>query len=201
MLSHMRNLMRQLGDVARLLDDVGPLPPLEITFTHDPDDGPYVIVATPHQLELADQRLAVDQIATRIQSVPKVGEVLTGRYGASVRGRWADTLIVAVTNAAPHLPGMPELPRRTTTTLETADLLRSLTAWAPQLQQHMDELVVRDHSRAHAVHATVTDDDAAQSLMEGLVPDTDSIWHQPGRRYRALLPTGHALSVSVDSLR
>ncbi|MEU0215571.1 hypothetical protein ABZ281_10790 [Streptomyces sp. NPDC006265] len=197
----MRDLMRQLGDVARLLDDVGLLPPLEITFAHDPDDGPYVIVATPHQLELADQRLAVDQIATRIGAVPKVGEVLRGRYGASVRGRWANTLIVAVTNAAPQLSGMPDLPIRTTTTRETADLLRSLIAWAPRRQQHMDELVVKDRSRAHAVHAIVTADDAAQSLLEGLVPDTDSVGHRPGRRYRALLPTGHALSVSVDSLR
>ncbi|WP_141698517.1 hypothetical protein [Streptomyces lushanensis] len=89
LLFRMRNLVRQLEDVARLLDDVGPLPPLTITFTHDPDDGPYAIVATPNQLKFADQRLAADQVAARLQVVLKVGEVLTGRYGAWVRGRWA----------------------------------------------------------------------------------------------------------------
>ncbi|MFF9074639.1 hypothetical protein ACF1A9_20385 [Streptomyces sp. NPDC014872] len=100
----MRDLERQLVDVAELLDDVGSLPPLAITFACDREEGPYVIVATPHQLPLADQRLAVDQIAARVEAVPKVGEVLTGRYGASVRGRWAHTVVVAVTNAAPISP-------------------------------------------------------------------------------------------------
>ncbi|WP_159056598.1 hypothetical protein [Streptomyces yokosukanensis] len=198
----MRDLTRQLEDVARLLDEVGPLPPLKITFTHDPDDGPYVIVATPHQLKLADQRLAVDRIAARVQAVTKVGEVFRGHYGASAHGWWADTLIVAVTNAAPQMPGMPALPQqRTTTTCETAGVLRSLTTWAQKAEPYMDELEVRDHSLRHSVHVFVTADQAAQSVMEGLVPDTDSIWHRPGRRYRALLPTGQSLSVSVDSMR
>ncbi|MFJ8752131.1 hypothetical protein ACIREO_22785 [Streptomyces sp. NPDC102441] len=197
----MRDLERQLVDVAELLDDVGPLPPLAITFARDREEGPYVIIATPHQLPLADQRLAVDQIAARVQAVPKVSEVLTGRYGASARGRWADTVVVAVTNAAPQLPGMPALPERTTTTRETADTLRSLTAWAKKTESNMDELVVTDHSRSHTVHVIVEDDHAAQGVLEGLVPDTDSRVHRPGRRYRALLPTGHSLSVSVDHIR
>ncbi|MEW2498519.1 hypothetical protein AB0942_34055 [Streptomyces nodosus] len=187
--------------MAELLEDVGSLPPLAITFACDREEGPYVIVATPHQLPLADQRLAVDRIAARVEAVPKVGEVLTGRYGASARGRWADTVVVAVTNAAPHLPGMPALPGRTTTTRETADTLRSLTEWVKKTESHMDELVVTDHSGSHTVHVIVEDDHAAQGVLEGLVLDTDTRVHRPGRRYRALLPTGHSLSVSVDRIR
>lgn len=197
----MRDLVRQLEDVARLLDDVGSLPPLSVTFTHDRDEGPYVILETPHQLPLADQRLAVDQIAARVHAVPKVGEVLSGRYGASARGQWDDTTVVAVTNAAPHIPGMPTLPERTTTTRETADALRALTAWVGTTEAHMDELVVSGHSRSHTVHAFTEDDDAAQNLLEGLIPDTDSRAHRPGRRYRALLPTGHSLTVTVAPAR
>ncbi|EGX61848.1 hypothetical protein ACF065_27670 [Streptomyces sp. NPDC015232] len=197
----MRDLVRQLEDVARLLDDVGSLPPLSITFTCDGDGGPYVILETPNQLPLADQRMAVDQIAARVHAVPKVGEVLMGRYGASARGRWEDTLVVAVTNAAPHVPGMPALPERTTTTQETAGALRALTAWAGTTESHMDELVVTDQSRSHTVHVITENDHAAHSLLEGLIPDTESRWHRPGRRYRALLPTGHSLSVTVDPIR
>ncbi|MEU6351625.1 hypothetical protein ABZ896_20155 [Streptomyces sp. NPDC047072] len=201
MLARMRDLERQLGDVARLLDGVGDLPPLDVTFTDVPDDGPCVIIATPHQLPLAEQRLAVDQIAQRVGSVPAVGEVLMGRYGASVRGQWADTVIVACTNAAPQLPGTAALPPRSTTTRETARVLRSLTAWARAAEPLLHELVITDSSRSHRVLAVVTADQDAHSLMEGLVTDTDSLGHRPGRRYRALLPTGHSLSVSVDSLR
>ncbi|WP_141698518.1 hypothetical protein [Streptomyces lushanensis] len=95
---------------------------------------------------------------------------------------------------------MRDLPQRTTATLETADVLRSLTAWAQKAEPHMDELVVTDHSRSHTVRVIVTNDHAAQSLMEDLVPDTGSLWHRPGRCYRALLPTGHSLSVNVVSI-
>lgn len=196
----MQDLVRQMEDVARLLEDAEELPPLAITFARDRDEGPYVIIATPHQLPLADQRLAVDRIAARVHAVPQVGEVLTGRYGASARGRWADTVVVAVTNAAPHLPGMRVLPERTTTTRETANTLKSLTAWAQKAESHMVELVVTDHSLSHTVHVIVEYDHAAQGVLEGLVPDTDSRVHRPGRRYRALLPTGHSLSVTVDHL-
>lgn len=198
----MRDLARQLDDVARLLEDVGPLPPLGITFADDPGDGsPYAVIATPHHLPLAEQRLAVDQIAMRVGSVPKVAEVMMGRFGASVRGQWAGTVIVAVTNAAPHLPGMLALPPRSTTTQETADVLRSLAGWAQTAEPYLLDLVINDLSRSHSVHAIVTDDHNAHRLLEGLVPDTDSPGHRPGRRYRALLPTGHVLYVTVDSIR
>ncbi|MER5550019.1 hypothetical protein ABT072_48455 [Streptomyces sp. NPDC002589] len=56
---------------------------------------------------MAEQRLAVDLFAMRVGSVPKVAEVSMGRFGASVRGQWAGTVIVAVTDAAPHPPGRP----------------------------------------------------------------------------------------------
>ncbi|MFJ4972703.1 hypothetical protein [Streptomyces sp. NPDC088755] len=192
----MGDLAQQLQDVARLLDDVGAMPPLGITFVRE-EDPPYVILATPHQLPLADQRLAVDQIAARISAVPAVHEVLAGRYGASVRGQWETTVVIAVTNAAPHLPGTPDLPERTTTTRDTAKALRSLTGWAAQAGPDVDELVVTDQSRRHTVHAAVPDDDAAHRVLDGLVPDADYLSHRPGRRYRSLLPTGHLLSVSV----
>ncbi|MFF9074638.1 hypothetical protein ACF1A9_20380 [Streptomyces sp. NPDC014872] len=65
----------------------------------------------------------------------------------------------------------------------------------------MDELVVTDHRRSHTVHVIVEDDHAAHGVLEGLISDTDSRVHRPGRRYRALLPTGHSLSVSVDHIR
>lgn len=191
----------QLQDVALLLDEVGSLPPLTITFTHD-EDSPYAILATPHQLPVADQRVAVDRIAARVGAVPAVGEVLFGRYGASVRGQWKNTIIIAITNAAPqHLPNYPDLPERTTTTSDTAEALRALAKWAGKAAQDAYELEVRDLSRHHTVHATVSDDSAAQHVLDGLVPDTGYVLHKPGRRYRSLLPTGHLLSVSVHPKR
>lgn len=183
--------------MARLLDDVGALPPLVITFVRD-EDPPYVILATLHQLTLADQRLAVDQIAARLGCLPKVHEVLAGRYGASVRGRWESTFIIVVTNAAPPMPGTPDLPERTTATSDIADTLRSLADWAGKTAQDVNELVVTEHSRTCTVHAMVADDAAAQRVLDGLVPDDDFALRRPGRRYRSLLPTGHLLSVTVD---
>ncbi|GLX22473.1 hypothetical protein Slala01_61170 [Streptomyces lavendulae subsp. lavendulae] len=186
--------------MSRLLDQVGTMPPLAITFVED-EDPPLVILATPHQLPLADQRLAVDRIAELITAVPRVHEVLSGRYGASVRGQWEDTVVIAITNAAEHLPGLPghpDLPKRTTTTQGTADALRSLAEWGATVERDVDELVVTDQGRRHTVRTTVADEDAAQRVLHGLVVDADHNQLRPGRRYRALLPTGHLLSVSVD---
>ncbi|WP_282695225.1 hypothetical protein [Streptomyces sp. CC208A] len=196
----MGDLSQQIQDVARLLDVVGTLPPLSVTFARH-EDSPYVLLATPHQLPLADQRLAVDRIAARIRAVPTVHEVLAGRFGVSVKGPWESTVIVAVTNAAPQLPGVPDLPDRATTTSGTAEVLRSLAEWAEWAEPDVDELTVKDLSRTHSVYATVLDDAAAQRLLEDLVPDAGYVLHRPGRRYRSLLPTGHLFHVSVDSQR
>ncbi|MEU2800935.1 hypothetical protein [Streptomyces sp. NPDC007117] len=65
-----------------------------------------------------------------------------------MRGQWESTVVIAVTNAAPHLPGTPDLPERTTTTRGTAEALRSLTGWAAQAGPDVDELVVTDQSRS-----------------------------------------------------
>ncbi|WP_326812367.1 hypothetical protein OIE62_07225 [Streptomyces scopuliridis] len=195
----MGDIAQQFQEVALLLDEVGALPPLSITFARD-ESSPYVLLATPHQLPLAEGRLAVDQIAALTGAVPAVGEVLFGRYAAWVRGQWANTVIIAATGAA-HLPGISDFPERTTTTSDTAQTLRALVKWVGTAAPDVGHLVVADLSRCHSVYAMVPDDSAAQRVLNGLVPDAGYVLHRPGRRYRSRLPTGHLLTISVDPKR
>lgn len=154
-------------------------------------EEPLIRLHTPYQLTVADQRSAIDRVADVLGEVPLLQPAFTGRHGASVRGIRDGVKIVAVTNAA-----IPDsvLPQRTTTTRSTITVLRAVVPWARSIEAHVHTLAVYDLSTRHSVAVDVTDSEAAQAVLAGLVRDEPR-----GRARRALLPTGHSLSVRVIS--
>lgn len=70
-------------------------------------------------------------------------------------------------------------------------MLRAVVPWARSIEAHVHTLAVYDLSTRHSVAVDVTDSEA---VLAGLVRDEPR-----GRARRALLPTGHSLSVRVIS--
>lgn len=187
----MRLVEAQLETAARILEEAGDLVPVDVTcvLEQPPHSQPHIQISTPHQLSLADQRSAIDRIATLLDAIPSIHPVFTGRHGASVRGERGGVEVIAVTNAAVPQSSLPE---RTTTTRDTVAVLRAIRSWAGSIEEHVQELIVHDSSLRHAVHVMVATEEAAERVRFGLVPEESS-----DRRRRALLPTGQFLTISV----
>ncbi|UIX34453.1 hypothetical protein [Streptomyces sp. GQFP] len=183
-------LIQQLETAAHILGSAGDL--VQVHVVCELGEQPFVRLHTPHQLAVADQRSAVDRVAAVLGEVPLLQPVFTGRHGASVRGVREGVEIVAVTNAA-----IPDsvLPQRTTTTHGTIAVLRAVVPWACNVEAHVHTLAVHDLSTRYSVAVDVTDGEAAEAVLAGLVRDKPR-----GRARRALLPTGHSLTVRVISL-
>ncbi|MEU5138139.1 hypothetical protein [Streptomyces californicus] len=182
----MRVLGRQLLTTATLLEEAGVTAPL--TITCHCEEGPSVELLASDRLSIADQRTVVDRVAALLGAIPSVKRLFGEQYAVFCEGYRDGFLIIASTHSGTPRPAVLE---PASDSSDTAAFLRSILSWAtaPRIQT----LVVRETAGSHAVTAWCANARDAEAALAGLVPET-----QQGRGIRALLPTGHPVTVRVS---
>jgi hypothetical protein len=187
-----------LAVAARVLDWAGELPPLTVTCS------PAERLLPPLTLTPASLGMREDDQAALVRAVAAtMGWPL--RRLPEVEGGWTSTGTVdgvVVQALAAPLSGVVDLEARITdaTTAEHAELLRALIDWSASLAGEAKALEVRedlDNGGAFAARLVLATG-ADVSRVSGLViaaGGSDGGWS--GFRGIGVLPTGHALTVSV----
>ncbi|MFI1929256.1 hypothetical protein [Streptomyces sp. NPDC020330] len=180
-------LDQQLRTIAALLEEADVTAAPTITCHCDGDLS--IELLASDMLPLADQRSMVDRIAAALGAIPSVKPLFENQYAVVCEGYRDGLLIIASTHAGTPRPAAPQ---PTTASSGTVTFIHSILSWAQNVAPVIQSLVVRGTSGSHGLTVGVASAKDAEAVVAGLVPEAPR-----GRRLRALLPTGHPVTVWV----